>query len=86
MRDFLNGILLFIESESLTDEEFDSITLTDQEYNLATYDALKAIIQDREGVSGQLKKLNAYFVSKGVNLTPTVVVATSQILIGGVLD
>ena len=72
MRAFLNAILAFIGSVSLTDDEFDSLPegLT-QTYSKEVYEALKTIVQAREGVSGQLKKLKAYFLAKGVDLSST---------------
>ena len=87
MRTFLNAILSFIGSESLTDEEFDALPegLT-QEYTKDVYDALKTVLQGREGVSGQLTKLKAYFEAKGVDLTAPARDAASQIFVGAALD
>lgn len=87
MRLFLNNILSFIGSESLTDAEFGTTSgVTVEAYNLQTYEALKAVLQNREGVSGQLKKLKNYFEAKGVDLTNTPArIPASQILIGGPL-
>lgn len=88
MRVFLNEILAFIDSESLTDEEFDALPedLT-EEYTKATYDALKAVLEGREGVSGQLEKLKAYFIAKGVDLTGQAArTPASQIVVGVVLE
>lgn len=86
MRDFFDAILTFIDSESLTDGEFNSLPsgLT-EEYNVANYNALKDILQERESVSGQLKKLNAYFVSKGVDTLAPAYTPNSQIFIGSPL-
>lgn len=88
MRAFLNEILAFIGSESLTDEEFEALSedLT-EEYTKANYDALKAVLQAREGVSGQLKKLKAFFIAKGVDLTGVASrTESSQIVVGVALD
>lgn len=86
MRIFLNNILSFIGSESLTDVEFNSIGVSVEAYTKETYEALKSVLQNREGVSGQLKKLQSYFVAKGVDLSNTPArVPASQILIGGPL-
>lgn len=86
MRDFLDAILAFIGSESLTDDEYASLPsgLTEA-YNLANYEALKTILTAREGVSGQLKRLKAYFISKGVDLSDSSRTASSQIFIGSAL-
>lgn len=88
MRDFLNAILAFIGSESLTDEEFSNIE--DQGtfvlYSKATYDVLKATIEARESVSGQAKKLKLYFIARGVDVSEAAELKThtprSNILIG----
>jgi len=85
MRDFLNAILAFIGSESLTDEEFDAIEGTFVVYSKATYDCLKAIIEAREAVSGQSKKLKLYFIARGVDVSDgstTTHKPRSNILIG----
>lgn len=90
MRDFLDAILEFIESESLTDEEFDGIELPEPPaYTTATYLALKDVINNREGVSGQAKRLKLYFIAKGVDLEDAgakpSIPPQSNILIGGAL-
>lgn len=88
MREFLNEILAFIDSESLTDEEFESLDedLTEV-YTKEVYEALKAILQAREGVSGQLKKLKAYFIAKGVDLVGQAArTPASEIVVGVVLS
>lgn len=69
LRDFLDEILSFIESESLTDEEFESLEITAEEYTKETYLALKTVLENREGVSGQAKRLKLYFIAKGVDLS-----------------
>jgi hypothetical protein len=88
LRTFLNAILSFIGSESLTDEEFDALPdgLT-EEYTKAVYDALKAVIQTRDGVSGQLKKLQNFFTAKGVDLSGRAIRdPDSEIFIGAALE
>jgi hypothetical protein len=86
MREFLDAILAFIESESLTDEEFETITLTEQIYTKETYEALRAILEGRENVSGQVLRLKQYFEAKGVDFTTsTIPIANSNILIGSAL-
>lgn len=87
MRTFLNAILAFIGSESLTDEEFESLAEDlPTDYTLAVYTALKGILQARDGVSGQLQKLVDYFEAKGVDVTGAARDAASQIFIGAALD
>lgn len=87
MRDFLDAILAFIESESLTDEEFDTVALTEEAYTLETYTALRTILEARENVSGQTKRLKLYFVARGVDLStsPKTPTATSNIYLGDAL-
>lgn len=86
MRDFLDAILAFIESETLTDEEFETIELTEEVYTLETYEALKTILTARESVSGQLKRLKLYFIARGVDLSSgSAKPASSQIFIGAEL-
>jgi len=84
MRNFLDSILSEIDSESLTDNEFDSMdpVPTVQAYNTEIYNVLKAILQSREGVSGQLKRLQSLFIAKGVDLTAPARDASSQIFFG----
>lgn len=88
LRDFLDAILTFIESETLTDDEYDTVTLTAPgAYTKETYEQLKLILESRETVSGQGKKLKLYFIAKGVDLSgaPPVHISSSNILIGGEL-
>lgn len=84
MRTFLDAILAFINAESLTDEEFESIELTEQVYTKEVYLALRTILEARELVSDQVKRLKLYFIAKGVDVssTPTVPTAKSNIFIG----
>lgn len=84
MRDFLNAILSFIQSETLTDDEFDSIETTTPNYSKVTYLALKGVIDARESISGQGKRLKLYFIARGVDVSDSgsVPPAKSNILIG----
>ncbi len=84
MRDFLNAILNFIGSESLTDDEFDSVESETAVYSKANYLELKSIVDARESVSGQGKRLKLYFIARGVDVSETgsVPPAKSNILIG----
>jgi hypothetical protein len=87
MRDFLDMILDFIDSESLTDEEFEALPegLTAQ-YTEDVYLALKEILTERESVSDQLTRLKLFFMSKGIALVDTAAVdANSNIFIGSKL-
>jgi hypothetical protein len=83
MRDFLDAILEFIDSESLTDNEFNSIDLDDEEYTFEVYQALRTIIDDRETVTDQAAKLIAYFTARGVDVSgETAETPKSNIFIG----
>jgi hypothetical protein len=84
MRDFLDGILGFIGSVSLSDEEFDSIDLESQTYSSETYEALLAVVNARESVSTASARLKSYFEARGVTISDAVE-AQSNILIGGAL-
>lgn len=88
MRDFLDAILDFIGSESLTDEEFESLSEDlEQDYTKEVYLALKGVLEARESVSGQPKKLKLYFVAKGVDISDAGAAVTpkSNIFIGSKL-
>lgn len=85
MRDFLNAILSFIGAESLTDEEFDSLTIDSASYNVATYEALSAVLVSRETISNLQDRLYAYFTARGV-VTTQVSTGKSNIFVGSVLE
>lgn len=87
LRTFVDGIFSFIGSESLTDEEYSGLEAVEppltEEYTKPLYDALKEVLQAREGVSGQGRKLKSYFQAKGVDLHGSLVpTPNSNILIG----
>jgi hypothetical protein len=88
MREFLDEILEFIGSETLTDEEFDDIDLSVEEYSFEVYVALRTVLEGRENVSTQVRKLKAYFQARDVDLESDSVIPTanSNILIGGGVD
>jgi hypothetical protein len=85
MRAYLNTILLFIGSTTLTDIEWDEITITDQSDDLGVYAVLQDILNARESVSGLLDRLSYYFLAKGVDVS-TEVEATTEIFVGGDLS
>lgn len=86
MRDDLNAILIFIGAESLTNEEFDSITLENMDDQVANYNALLSVLQSRELVSDMTTRLQNYFLAKGVQVSPPGKPATSNIFVGVSLD
>jgi hypothetical protein len=85
MRDYLDGILSFIGAESLTNEEFGQVTITDQNDHVGVYDALLAIIGSRDDVSDIASRLLYYFQSKGIAVAgaPS---AVSNIFVGASID
>lgn len=85
MRDYLNGILSIIGAESLTDEEFSSISVTDQNDHLAVYDSLTAILVSRDVVSDMTSRLMYYFQARGIAVSAPAL-ATSNIFVGASLD
>ena len=69
MRDFLDSILAFINSESLADLEFEAIEPgLSPFYSMDVYLQLKTILEVREDISMQLDKLKSFFILKGLAL------------------
>lgn len=71
MRDWLNNILTFIGTTSLTDQEFDSINflnLVTNTYNQSAYDELSKVLQNRENVSTMQVRLAGVFSAKGLDV------------------
>lgn len=84
MRDFLDAILAFIDAASLSDDEFNSLTITSYAYDQETYDALFAILKARDSVSTLLDRLAGTFIAKGATITKGDS-GQSQIYVGSVL-
>jgi hypothetical protein len=84
MRDFLNAVLAFIGSASLSDDEFSGLEIESASYNSATYDALLAILDARETVSNTRDRLRYYFLARNVSISETSA-GKSNIYIGSVL-
>lgn len=70
MRDWLNAIFSIIGAESLTDQEFATITITEQVLTEALYKELAAVVASRDLVTNTTERLTAFFVAKGVSVTP----------------
>lgn len=88
MRDWLNAILIFIGTSTLTDGEYagiDTSLLTLSTYNQAAYDALAAVLDSREAVSTLQDRLVAFFEAKGVSVSAADT-AKSEIYLGSVLE
>lgn len=85
MRDFLNSILAFIGTTSLTDAEFAEVTSTALLYDQSTFDDLYGIILSRgESVSVFQERLTKYYEAKGLSIT--VAPNKSNIFVGGSLS
>lgn len=84
MRDWLNAILGFIGTTSLTDEEYAGMNLLNVEtqvYSQAAYDALSAVLAGRENVSTMQQRLVGVFKAKGTDVNPASL-AKTEILLG----
>lgn len=87
MRDWLNAILIFIGTTTLTDEEYDAINflnVTLNTYDQGSYDQLSAVLLAREAVSTMQARLLGVFTAKGATITAAVT-AKTNIYIGDVL-
>lgn len=85
MRDFLDAILAFIGSSSLTDDEFDALTISSYGYDQETYEALAAVLEGRSASSTLTDRLKYFFLSKGVEVAEAETEARSNIYIGDAL-
>jgi hypothetical protein len=84
LRDYLNVILTFIGAPTLTDEEFDSLTITVGSMNKETYEALLEVLKARESVSTYQDRLFHFFSAKGIEVSAPDK-GKSNIYVGGVL-
>lgn len=84
MRVFLDSILLFLNMPTLSDEEFDGVTLMVAEVNKETFLELKRILEDRNSITSDIDRLSFYFKAKNVSLSDEDSETTRQtnILIG----
>jgi hypothetical protein len=86
MREYLNGILEFIGAESLTDEEFSSITLDDQDNPYDVYEVLFDLLESREAVSDMIVRLQSYYTAQGIQVGEASHTPTSDIFVGSPLE
>lgn len=87
MRDYLNQILSFIGAESLTDEEFNSLTLQNTDDQIAVYQALQSVLQSRDLVSDDMTmRLQSYFLAKGIPVVKVEKIPVSNIFLGAALE
>lgn len=86
MRSFINNILNFIGTSSLTDLEWESVDESiGSVLNQASYDQISEILEAREAVSTYQDRLLSFYQAKGVELTQNST-AQTNIFIGAVLD
>lgn len=87
MRDYLNAILNFIGAESLTDEEFNALTLENTDDQIAVYQALLGVLQSRDLVSDDMTmRLQSYFLAKGIAVVKVEKIPVSNIFVGASLE
>lgn len=81
LRTFLNNILKAIGTATLTDEEFDTVTVTEKNYSIETYNDLLAVIDSRQLITTMRDRLRYFFISRGTEIA-TSSTAKSNIFIG----
>lgn len=87
MRDWLNAILQYIGTTSMTDVEYAAVNVIGMEtlvYNQAAYDQLSALLLSREAVSDMQRRLYGVFLAKGGDIKEAVI-AKTNIFLGAVL-
>jgi hypothetical protein len=85
LRDFIDAILAFIGTTSLTNEEFAWFTVTDQEYTQTLYAEMILMLDSREAISSTRDRLTSYFEARGVTVTEPAA-GVSKIFLGDVLE
>ena len=86
MRDFVNFILNFIGSTSLTTEEFEGLDLPTWGNDIDTFNQIKMLLIERDETTEIMERLEFYFKGRGVDVgDPVVEVAKSNIFIGSAL-
>jgi hypothetical protein len=84
LRDLINALFAQIGATSLTDEEFDALTIEAVNLDVETYEALLAVIDARELVSNTRDRLRYYYLARGVEVAESVP-ASSNIFVGASL-
>jgi acyl transferase domain-containing protein len=82
LRSDLNGILTFIGTSTLTDEEYEIAdeAIEDSSDSSEVYNGLTLVLDERELVSTMHDRLKYYYLAKGVSFT--VDTAKSNIFVG----
>ncbi len=86
MRDFIDEILTFIGTATMTDGEYASVSIDSASYDQPTYEAILAMLNTRESISTFVDRLTAYFEAKGVVVVPPESTGSSNIFVGGDLS
>lgn len=81
----MNAVLAFIQTTSLTDDEFESTGLELAGWDQSTYAALSLVLDSREAVSSLQDRLKYTFQAKGVEVTTVVASGKSNIYLGDAL-
>jgi hypothetical protein len=84
VRDLIDALFAQIGAASLTDVEFDALTIEAVNLDVTTYQALLAVLDAREGVSNARDRLKYYYLSRGVDVAD-VSNAQTKIYLGDVL-
>lgn len=84
MRAFLNQILIFLGTATLTNDEFATVTSSEVVLAQSNYDDLSRILAARETVSDIQDRLAAYYQAAGINVSKADV-GRSEIFMGSVL-
>jgi hypothetical protein len=85
MRSFIDGILGVIGAASMSDDEFNMITVGELEYTKELYAEMLIVLDSRESVSSDRDRLGHYFKARGIAIDPPAVASKSQIFVGGSL-
>ncbi len=90
VRNRVDQILTAIESSGVTDDEWTALDLDSFTFDRTLYDALLALLEERESVSAVVERLRFYFLAFKVDLSVESeeddADPTSEILVGAPLD
>lgn len=82
MREVINALLAMIGATSLTDNEFNSLTIEVFALDVASYNAVLAVLDSRELVSNTRDRLRYYFLARDVQVGELPAPGSSNILVG----
>lgn len=84
-RTYYDRIFTLIGAETLTDDEWETLTVTGRDLSIEHFNEFKAILEGRESASNVVEKLQSYFLAAGVEVSYTPQ-AQTNIYLGGDLD